>query len=186
MVLAAAGAHPGCIWAPARQKFLGRRCHRAPGCLAQRPGERAAREGSALLRLRVERDFYFCLLWFEPKKKLGRSQGTECILERDGFQFGDGKALGGTGLSALVWKSEPSLEAARILSSRFLRVEPTGLWASLQSQEEMAAGEERSVGGRRPGAEDLRSMEPFSRALLEARASPASMHLASGRVGGVV
>lgn len=36
-------------------------------------GARADREGSALLRLRVQRDFYFCLLWFESKKKLGRS-----------------------------------------------------------------------------------------------------------------
>lgn len=109
-----------------------------------------------------------------------------CILEREGFRFGDGRALGGTRLSALVWKSEPSLEADRTLSSRFLRVDPTRLRASSQSQEEMAAGEERSVGGRRQGGEDQRTREPFSRALLQARASPASRYLASGRVGGVV
>lgn len=119
-------------------------------------GARAAREGSAPLRLRVEWDFYFCLLGSEPKKKLGRSQGAGCILEREGFRFGDGRVLGGTRLSALVWKSEPSLEAARTLSSRFLRAEPTRLRASSQSRE-MAAGEERSVGGRRQSGEILRT-----------------------------
>lgn len=149
-------------------------------------GARAAREGSAPLRLRVERDFRFCHLGSEPTKTLGRNQGAGRILEREGFRFGDGRALGGTRLSALVWKSEPSLEAARTLSSRFLRAEPTRLRASSQSREEMAAGEEWSVGGRLQGGEDLRIREPFRRALLEARASPASLHLASGRVGGVV
>lgn len=41
----------------------------------------------------------------------------------------------------------------------------------------MAAGEERSVGGRwqgsRQGGEDLKTREPFGRALLEVRAPPA-------------
>lgn len=99
------------------------------------------------------------------------------MLEREGFPFGDGRALGGTRLSSLVWKSEPSLATARTLSSRFLRAERIPLWASLQSREEMAAREERSVGGRwqgsRQGGEDLKTREPFERALLEVRAPPA-------------
>lgn len=97
------------------------------------------------------------------------------MLEREGFPFGDGRALGGTRLSSLVWKSEPSLETARTLSSRFLRAERIPLWASLQSREEMAAGEERSVGGRwqgsRQGGEDLQTRELFGRSLLEVRAT---------------
>lgn len=77
----------------------------------------------------------------------------------------------------------PSLETARTLSSRFLRAERIPLWASLQSREEMAAGEERSVGvrwqGSRQGGEDLQTREPFGRSLMEVRAPLAFfLHLA--------
>lgn len=147
-------------------------------------GVRASREGSVPLRLRVERDFYFCFLPSEPKKKLGRSQGAGCVLEREGFRFGAGRALGGTRLSALVWKSEPSLEAASTLSSRFLRAEPTRLQVRKARRR-----------WRRERNDLWVEVDRVARtcglgSLLVGSAGgagfPASMHLASGRMGGVV